>query len=943
MGARRTGTAARRPECYCRRAARDSLPTLLGPPPRSHLLPPLDPPEPAQAPPTERVRWRALAERTHTLRARLDAAAPGDAVRCRLIAAAREISPDASPAVCLDAAAQLAVFLAAIVPGWPSVVATALPVGPGVRPLLAALADLTDLADLADLTVQTALPPGGELAPQALLVAYERFLAAYVPKERARTGAFYTPAPVVDAVVGLVDRRLRTELGVDGGLASEETWRARAARTTLAPPTGLDPDQPWLHLVDPAVGTGAFLVGVLRRVHLDWRRTTRPVHADDWTPFVCDRLAPRLHGLDCSLPALVVAHIVLGATLVETGVPVAAAAEVRWSLHHADTLASPDILVNVQTAVILGNPPYARQAADTSGGGWIRLGHPEWQAGRPLLADYTRPVRQDAGAGHLKSLYNLYAYFWRWSVWRAFEHTGGPGIVGLVTASSFLRGPGFGGLRSHLRGAVDCIDVVDLEGDRRGPAPTDNVFEITTPVCVTIAWRREAPRASAVLRYACIQGDRSAKRATCAQLATTDAAVHWETSTATGTASLTARAARAADTWPRLVDLFPWQHSGVQLKRTWPIAETTRLLQRRWTALLTAADRAAAFRPTRARPLDYVPRSPGAPPTPPLADLPTDAPLPPVEPYAYRPLDRRHALLDARVCDRPRPALQRVKGPGQVFLTSRLTGRLGPGPCALVSAAIPDLHHFRGSYGGRDVVPLWMDPHHRTPNTTVEALTTLHRRLGRICAPEDLFAYVVAAASCPSLHGHLAPLSLTDGPRLPLTADATCFAEGVALGRAVITYQTYGARMAPADFDLQASCPTQVAVPIPRSPAAPPSAWHHNADTGTLYVGRGAFGPVSTDVMAWSVSGYAVVPRWLDARTGRGRGRRSSPLDALRVGAWTDDLDHALLDLLAVVHWTVTTDPDRDAWLARVLDGPLVAATDLPLPRPHDRTVPRPR
>ena len=50
--------------------------------------------------------------------------------------------------------------------------------------------------------------------------------------------------------------------------------------------------------------------------------------------------------------------------------------------------------------------------------------------------------------------------------------------------------------------------------------------------------------------------------------------------------------------WPLLTDLMPWQHSGVQLKRTWPIAEDLELLERRWGGLMQAADRAVAFRET---------------------------------------------------------------------------------------------------------------------------------------------------------------------------------------------------------------------------------------------------------------------------------------------------------------------------------------------------------
>src|SRR5690606_12335894 len=48
--------------------------------------------------------------------------------------------------------------------------------------------------------------------------------------------------------------------------------------------------------------------------------------------------------------------------------------------------------------------------------------------------------------------------------------------------------------------------------------------------------------------------------------------------------------------WPLLTDLMPWQHSGVEAKRTWPIGATREVLEARWKALLASKDRAEALR-----------------------------------------------------------------------------------------------------------------------------------------------------------------------------------------------------------------------------------------------------------------------------------------------------------------------------------------------------------
>src|SRR5207253_1632082 len=81
--------------------------------------------------------------------------------------------------------------------------------------------------------------------PDAWLYFYELFLGVYDNDLRKLTGSYYTPPEVVTAMVRLVDQTLRDpdRFGVPEGLASTEV--------TLA---------------DPAVGTGTYLLGVLRRI-----------------------------------------------------------------------------------------------------------------------------------------------------------------------------------------------------------------------------------------------------------------------------------------------------------------------------------------------------------------------------------------------------------------------------------------------------------------------------------------------------------------------------------------------------------------------------------------------------------------------------------------------------------------------------------------------------
>ena len=79
---------------------------------------------------------------------------------------------------------------------------------------------------------------------EAWLYFYEHFLEVYDNKLRKQTGSYYTPPEVVSAMVKLVDEALRSPL--------------------FDRPLGFAADD--VVVADPAVGTGTFLLGVLRQI-----------------------------------------------------------------------------------------------------------------------------------------------------------------------------------------------------------------------------------------------------------------------------------------------------------------------------------------------------------------------------------------------------------------------------------------------------------------------------------------------------------------------------------------------------------------------------------------------------------------------------------------------------------------------------------------------------
>jgi hypothetical protein len=838
------------------------------------------------------------------------------------------------------------------------------------------------VARLRSTDVAALLAEGGR---DPLLRFHEELLAAYDPRARAARGVWTTPDEVVRYVVDTTHTALQEAFGLPLGLADTSSWGAVAARGGFPVPDGVEPAEPFVQILDPATGSGAFLVRAVEVIHAAWQQAADGAGgaggeggADPaarrarWADYVRRHLLPRLGGFELLAAPWLLCRLRLAQLLEETGFTFGP--EDRLRVFRADALAPPgapraaagaggdaeadaeadadaDDLERLRgrapVTVLVGNPPYEREAAargGAHGGGWVRDGWAGWRGGRPLLADWLASA--DAGgrsAGvHHKNLYNLYVYFWRWATWRVFERHGGPGLVSFVTASSYLRGPGFAGMREALRRCADDIFVLDLEGDRKGARRSEGVFDVRVPVAIGTVLARGPcrPDRPAAARHFRVEGDRAAKLAFCGA-ARRLADVPWSPCDDAWRAELVPAAGGSGwARWPALADLFPWQHSGAQFKRKWVIAESPETLAARWEAFTTSPDRARAFRETRdrtiARPVAHL--LDPARRDPPLAAA-TAAERPPVARYGYRSFDRQWAFADARLGDFLRPPLWQTAGPRQVYLASLLTKVLGAGPAAVASAHVPDLDVFCNR-GGRDVIPLWRDPQGRQPNVAAAALSALAAAFGASPAPADVLACAYAVLAGPGYVARFAEELQVPGPRLPLPRDPALFARGAALGRELLRWHTYGERFREPGDGFALDGAARVVAPIPDDPTGYPERYEHDAATATLRVGAGAIAPVPSAVFGFTVSGLPVVRSWLDYRLRRPAGRRSSPLDDLRPARWTPALTRELLELLWVLAATAARAPALDAFLAEVLAGEVFTAAELGAPTAAERRPP---
>ena len=786
------------------------------------------------------------------------------------------------------------------------------------------------------------------------LYFYEDFLAEYDRKLRNEAGAYYTPLPVVRCQVRIIDALLRGELGRPHGFAD-------AGVVTL----------------DPAAGTGTYLLAAadhaLARV--------KAAEGAGAVPGRAATLAGQLHGFEFMVGPYAVAQLRLTLALAAHGVPEGSA---PVGVYLTDTLADPfrdppapgfferaisaegkraqHVKGQTPVLVCLGNPPYDFHAppdvTEHHPGGWVYFGDDPNAAEQPagIFRDVTEPARAAGHGGDLKLANNLYVYFWRWAVWKVFQSptAAGPGIASFITASSYLGGDAFVGLRELMRRECDRIDIIDLGGDGFGTRPEQNVFAIRTPVAIAVCWRsgaadRDTP---ATVRYVRIRGDRDEKLAALDALGDAGG-VDWKPCPDGWHDPFLPVGVGDYFTFPLLTDLFPWQHSGGEIKRTWPIAGDDDTLRRRWRTMLASRSRGKTMGETRDRTAagNYTHPVSGDEQRP-IALLPDDAEAPGITPYAFRAFDRQKLLLDGRINDYPRPPLWRSAGGRQLFFASSLVLPLGEGPGITATTAVPDRHYFCGR-GGKDIIPLYRDAAATESNVLPGLLGLWGQRLGRAVSAEDAAAYVYGLLAHGGFTARFWDELETREVRVPLTADAGRFDRAAALGRRLLWFHTYGERFnagRPRGITGAARCERAVSADPQHYPAAfgwEPGDGGDDA-TGTLWVGEGdaggRFAPVSRGVWEYSVSRLEVVRSWLGYRmppdAPQSRGRQSSPLDKIGPERWTAELTSELLALLHVLEGTLALADDQAAVLADVVAGPLIRADELPAVPPGMRKAP---
>jgi predicted helicase len=346
-------------------------------------------------------------------------------------------------------------------------------------------------------TVLEARRTGRTLADEGWLsTLFEQFLAAYDSRRRRSHGVFYTPPEITRRLVRDVDAMVREEFHLANGLADCAAWKD----VGVLAPAEAAPNEPFIRILDPAAGSGVFLVAVIEQVHSLLTSARRDEGEDResivqrWNSYVPRSLLPRLFGLELSPAACFAAHLEIALALGRTGYDFSHAAPIQ--VFTANTLAEEQdgFTSHLPMTVIIGNPPFAALSQNRSP--WIAGLLKGKAAGGSSTASYFEvdgsPLRE-----RKHWLHDDYVKFLRYAQWRI--ENAGCGVIGLVTNHSYLDNPTFRGVRRQLMHAFSRIDVIDLHGNRkkRETAPSgdrdENVFPIDQGVALSILCKRAGP------------------------------------------------------------------------------------------------------------------------------------------------------------------------------------------------------------------------------------------------------------------------------------------------------------------------------------------------------------------------------------------------------------------------------------------------------------------
>ena len=288
---------------------------------------------------------------------------------------------------------------------------------------------------------------------------YEKFFQGYSVKVADTHGIVYTPNEIVDFMCAAVEEVLSTEFGKKLG-------------------------DEGVTVIDPATGTGNFVVNLLRRTH---KRNLR-----NFEDFYRERLfANEVMLMPYYIASLNIEHAYYeltgktqpfeGLCFVDT---LDLARERQLTFFNEKNTERVERQKAAHINVIIGNPPYNVGQMNESDNNKNRT--------YDVIDNRIRNTYvKDSQATLRAKIGDAYVKFFRWATDRLENRDG---IVCYVSNNSFVDAISFDGMRKHLAQDFDLVFHIDLGGNLRKSPPGQsfgNVFDIRVGVGITVAIRRQ--------------------------------------------------------------------------------------------------------------------------------------------------------------------------------------------------------------------------------------------------------------------------------------------------------------------------------------------------------------------------------------------------------------------------------------------------------------------
>lgn len=718
------------------------------------------------------------------------------------------------------------------------------------RPITNLVDDLVALLDNTRIEeIRKEIAAGG-LERDLVVYFYEQFLEQYDAGERRKRGVYYTPPELVGYLVRATETILKSHFDLARGLADE-----------------------LVTVLDPAVGTGTFLLGAAEAA----LESDVDTGSASLRKLIRDHLLADFYGFELLPAPYVIAHLKLSTFFAGHDYELAPDERVRVYLTNTldphepaegtqlsflptvrgiveEAKAAGLVKDRVPVLVIMGNPPYERTSHNTNEHSNMLLEDFYRLDGTRLPDRNTGPLRDD------------YLRFIRWSVWKLLEQPGSPqhGILAFVTNRAWLERKLHRVVRRFLLERFDEIFVFDLHGDQRewfADRVDEKVFkQVQAGIALTVFVKSPQQRTrskTASVRYREEFGRREEKLASCREASITD----------DGWLDLTPRSPLwlfvpyevdpAYETWPSVADLFPLNVVGYQTHRDQLVVafSESELRERlRRFADPTLPDSEWEQQDVRSNP-DWDLASA-------RKELATEGPRR-VMKATYRGLERRWIAFDERLIDRIRTKVS----PHLLERDDNLTlafgnGSLPDGPYVVASRRpVPAAVLSWRTFGAAYFAPLWVrealtDEWHA--NLAPRLLETLAAQ-GIETSAEGLFHYVYAVTSAAGYRERYAHGLRYDFARVPIARDSSDFEHMRRLGADLTAIHLLE------HPDLPLAAPALDG--DDRAILAEP---RYDSEEGVLYLAPDLVAPnIAPSVWRYQQGAYPVLRNYLDARKGR--------------------------------------------------------------------------